>query len=223
MSDIREASVEPANDRLPGGVLLQLAPFLVLAAAGVWLAAIWDQLPAQMPVHWNWRGDADRIVTRTPLNGALPLMLGGSLCLMMMGMQLGIRHGAPRATMRTSTLKVLLAGEFFVAFVCCGVLASMVTGGRLLAPVLAGCFAGVAAMLGVTWMLVRNVPRAAQRNPAAWHAGFIYIDRNDPAIFVPKRLGVGYTFNFGNPLALVLTAATFAIPLLAVLLALTAR
>ena len=32
MSDIREASVEPGSDRLPGGVLLQLAPFLVPVA-----------------------------------------------------------------------------------------------------------------------------------------------------------------------------------------------
>jgi len=223
MSDIREASVEPGSDRLPGGLLMQIGPFLVLALGGVWLAANWDQLPARLPVHWNWRGEVDHTVARTIPGAALPLLIGASLSLMMLGMQIGIRHGAPRAPIRGSMLKLLLAGEYFVAFICCGLLASTVTAGRLLAPVLAGCFAGVAAMLLVTWLLVRNQPRAALRNPAAWHAGFIYVDRADPAIFVPKRLGVGYTFNFGHPLALVMTFAFLAIPLLAVLFALTVR
>ena len=31
-----------------------------------------------------------------------------------------------------------------------------------------------------------------------WLAGAIYINRNDPALFVEKRFGVGWTINFGN-------------------------
>src|SRR5438093_499576 len=80
-------------------------------------------------VHWNWRGEIDHTVARSVPGAALPLLLGASVCLMMLGMQIGIRHGAPRAPTRASMLKVLLAGEFFVAFICCGILASTVTGG----------------------------------------------------------------------------------------------
>jgi uncharacterized membrane protein len=31
-----------------------------------------------------------------------------------------------------------------------------------------------------------------------WVGGLIYVNRDDPAIFVPKRLGLGWTLNFGN-------------------------
>jgi len=32
----------------------------------------------------------------------------------------------------------------------------------------------------------------------AWTAGVFYSNPDDPALFVPKRFGVGYTLNFGN-------------------------
>lgn len=31
-----------------------------------------------------------------------------------------------------------------------------------------------------------------------WKWGIIYVNRDDPQIFVPKRYGIGYTLNFGN-------------------------
>jgi uncharacterized membrane protein len=34
-----------------------------------------------------------------------------------------------------------------------------------------------------------------------WRAGLIYLNRDDPAIMVGNRFGVGWTFNFGNPTA----------------------
>ena len=32
----------------------------------------------------------------------------------------------------------------------------------------------------------------------AWR-GIFYFHPNDPALLVPKRFGIGYTLNFGNP------------------------
>jgi hypothetical protein len=55
MSDVREASVETGNDRLPGGALVQTGPFLILAIGALWLRSRWDELPARLPIHWNWR------------------------------------------------------------------------------------------------------------------------------------------------------------------------
>lgn len=223
MSDIREASLEPGAERLPGGVIGQAAPFCILAAGALWLASRWDQLPARLPVHWNWRGEVDHVVDRSVIGAGLPLILGVAVCALMLGLQLGIVHGAPRAAMRASIVKLVLGGEYFIAMLCCAVLAPMVTGGRLLAPVLVASFAGVVVLLVTTWLLARHAPRPPVRNPGSWHAGFIYVNREDPALLVPKRLGVGYTFNFGNPLAVAMMLATLALPLLALLLALTAR
>jgi uncharacterized membrane protein len=34
-----------------------------------------------------------------------------------------------------------------------------------------------------------------------WSAGFFYNNPDDPALFVPKRFGLGWTLNFGHPQA----------------------
>jgi uncharacterized membrane protein len=52
-----------------------------------------------------------------------------------------------------------------------------------------------------------------------WKLGLFYVNRDDPAVFIEKRFGVGYTLNFGHSgvwigLA-VLVAVTVAIALLA--------
>ena len=52
-------------------------------------------------------------------------------------------------------------------------------------------------------------PSGADRDDDAyWKAGLVYVNRDDPALWVPKRFGgVGWTVNFGRPVAWVLTAA----------------
>ncbi|GDY29576.1 DUF5808 domain-containing protein [Gandjariella thermophila] len=34
-----------------------------------------------------------------------------------------------------------------------------------------------------------------------WRGGMVYVNREDPAVLVPKRFGYGWTVNFGNPRA----------------------
>ncbi|HBM4220466.1 TPA: hypothetical protein LWK36_002952, partial [Listeria innocua] len=36
---------------------------------------------------------------------------------------------------------------------------------------------------------------------AFWKAGVIYFNRNDPALFVEKRFGIGWTINTARPVA----------------------
>jgi hypothetical protein len=63
---------------------------------------------------------------------------------------------------------------------------------------------------------------AAARGPAAatdrdddrfWKAGLIYLNRDDPAIMVGARFGVGWTFNVANPMAWLVIAGIVAAPL----------
>lgn len=223
-SDIREASIEPGPElRLPGGVAAQVGPFAVLAAAALWLRAHFDDLPARLPVHWNVHGQADRFVERRPLGASFPLLLGAALCLLTLGVQLAIRRSSPRGTMRGPTLRVLLAVEYFVALLNCGVLAATATNGRLLAPVLVFSVAAVVVLVVVTALAVRGVPREPVRNPNAWRAGVFYFDRHDPALLVPKRSGVGYTFNFAHPAAVLLTLLILLLPMAIALFALSVR
>jgi uncharacterized membrane protein len=45
-----------------------------------------------------------------------------------------------------------------------------------------------------------------------WKAGLIYLNRDDPAIMVAARFGVGWTFNVANPMAWLVIAGIVAVP-----------
>jgi uncharacterized membrane protein len=44
-----------------------------------------------------------------------------------------------------------------------------------------------------------------------WKLGLFYVNRDDPALFVEKRFGIGYTLNFGHPAAWVFLAVLVAV------------
>jgi uncharacterized membrane protein len=68
------------------------------------------------------------------------------------------------------------------------------------------------ALLIVLFLLVPILAHRADRTPdRCWKKDDIYyVNRADPALFVEKRVGIGYTLNFGNPWSwVVLTFITF--------------
>ena len=212
----------PDPEWLPG-LPLQAAPFAILGGAALWLARHFYELPERLPIHWNWRGEADGFVERRGISVALPLLIGLAVCLLLAGFQAGLRRSAPGGAMRAATLKVLVAGQYFAALTCCGVLAASVTSGRLLKPVLWFAFAAVVGLVVLASRIGRGIQGEPERNPSAWRAGMFYVDRNDPALFVPKRTGFGYTLNFGRPAAIVLIVSTLVVPLVVALTALLLR
>lgn len=51
----------------------------------------------------------------------------------------------------------------------------------------------------------------------SWKGGIFYVNRDDPALFVPKRYGIGWTLNFGNGwswVVMVLILAAAALPII---------
>jgi len=59
-----------------------------------------------------------------------------------------------------------------------------------------------------------ELPTGDRTPDQCWKAGVIYINRNDPAVLVEKRFGVGYTLNFGHPISWVLLGSLVLIPAL---------
>ena len=51
----------------------------------------------------------------------------------------------------------------------------------------------------------RPTPEAVETEVVArdddrfWRGGLLYVNGDDPAVLVPKRFGIGWTVNFGNP------------------------
>jgi uncharacterized membrane protein len=65
----------------------------------------------------------------------------------------------------------------------------------------------------------QRTPRYVQRDDDRyWLAGMFYLNRDDPSLFVEKRFGIGWTFNLGHPLSIVVLALAITI-LSAVLMA----
>jgi uncharacterized membrane protein len=64
-SMIREAVLAPRAAHLPGGWLLQLGPFAILAGTAIYLQLHWDQIPDRFPVHWGIDGRPNGWSVRT--------------------------------------------------------------------------------------------------------------------------------------------------------------
>jgi uncharacterized membrane protein len=47
-----------------------------------------------------------------------------------------------------------------------------------------------------------------------WKYGLFYYNPDDPAIFIEKKIGIGWTLNFGHPISFVLLIAVLAIPVI---------
>jgi uncharacterized membrane protein len=87
---------------------------------------------------------------------------------------------------------------------------------------------GLAVVVFLTLMMVRLGQGGSRRAPlptgeapvgdrtpdSAWVLGMLYVNHDDPALFVEKRFGIGYTLNFGHPLAWVLLGLLVGIPVL---------
>lgn len=51
-----------------------------------------------------------------------------------------------------------------------------------------------------------------------WKLGLIYYNPADPALFIEKRFGIGYTMNMARPVVWVMLTALLVLPLLLILL-----
>jgi uncharacterized membrane protein len=90
------------------------------------------------------------------------------------------------------------------------------------APVALGTLALVVMMARMGQAGARLAPAARSAGPHQdagrdddrfWKGGLIYVNRDDPAVLVGKRFGIGWTFNFGNPRAWLIFAAIILAPI----------
>lgn len=58
----------------------------------------------------------------------------------------------------------------------------------------------------ISLLLVVLAPKRERPPDEEWKGGVFYSNPRDRALLVPKRFGIGYTLNFGNPWAWALLA-----------------
>ena len=191
----------PPHPHLDGGHLprwlaLAALPYAVLLAVAAYLRAHWDEIPARFPVHWGVNGEPNGWSEKTVRGVYGPLVFGAGLCFLMLMLALGTWYGSRPSRMRKPMLAILISATYVMtyAFTMVSLLPLYRVGpAALMVPILAYVIAVVA------WSFRLNAENEGEETPdECWTGGGIYYNPSDPAIFVQKRIGVGYTINFGN-------------------------
>jgi len=238
---VREAALVPREAHLPGGWLLQFPPFALLAGTAIWLRLHWGRIPEIFPIHWGVNGQPNNWATRSFSGVYGPLLIAAGLCALMgflayallvwsRPIQVGGAAGAGERRFRLVVVSILVATEYFLALVFMWVgltpLSHKQAGPPGLIPVLVFTLAFAVAIVVIMMRLgqggTRLVGAAGSGSKAVapvgdrtpdkyWKLGLFYINRNDPALFVEKRFGIGFTLNFGHPGAWVFLAVLVAV------------
>lgn len=192
-----EAELSDAPDRLPGYWWLAFVPLLVFGAAALYLHSNWDQIPERFPIHWGADGQPNRWAERGFKGVFGPLLFGsilsGWFTLMLFASWFGSRRSHLRSVMFGGMMAIHLILSFVFALVGLNVLLRL--------PVWVMVTAPIAVMLPVILMVKKMNAGGEPMDPTpneCWKAGIFYYNPADAALFVEKREGFGYTFNFAN-------------------------
>ena len=197
-----EVDLSAPVEKFPGGMLAMFLPIVLLSVLALWADRHFDQLPPRIPTHWGLHG-ANRWVMRTHGGVAGYLGVCALISLFFSLFAWGIFQWSRRASVggpasaaerrfRRRNAQLLLFAAWFVPAQAWLMLAQPTRAGW--APV-----AAVTAIAIYLVVLVRYHQGAGDQAPdSCWKLGMIYYNPADPSMFIPKRFGVGYTFNFGN-------------------------
>jgi len=210
-SPIREALLTDAGDRIASRLLWFVPPLGILAAAALYLRANWDRIPERFAIHWDINGHANGWAHRSAGGVYAPLILAAFIILFLLAIAVVTHYGARRGTQQSATFAILTGVAYLMALVfsIAGLSPFWVPSPWVLFGLL-GVF-----LCGVVILVIRAYSRpepegvtAEQTPEECWHAGDFYYNPNDPALFVEKRIGIGYTINFANHLSWVVLGAT---------------
>jgi uncharacterized membrane protein len=214
-------------------LILQLGPFAILLVTAGYLQARWDQIPDRFPDHWGIGGVPNGWSTRTPEGVYGPLLFGAALVIGIALLAYAISHSAQRVPSTGGEPSkgdfahrialVLLAVEFFIAAALSMVALLPFTGNPGVAPIVILGAVIIASAIFLSRSLSRGrVPvQHSSADDACWKLGMFYFNPDDPALFVEKRVGIGYTVNFAHASAWIIAALTLLVPLGGIFLALS--
>jgi uncharacterized membrane protein len=204
---------------------LQLGPFAILLVTAGYLWVRWDQIPDRFPVHWGIDGMPNGWSTRTAEGVYGPLLFGAALVIGIAVLSYAISHSAQRVPAAGEApdkgefahriALFLLGVEFFVAAVLSMVALLPFTGNPGVVPIVILGLAILAAAIFLSRWLSRG--RASSQHISAdgarWKLGLFYFNPDDPALFVEKRIGIGYTINFAHASGWIIMALMLVVPL----------
>jgi uncharacterized membrane protein len=196
---VRETTVGPPEP-LPWFAWLGILPLLLLAGAGMYLHSHWDQIPARYPVHFGFDGTPNRWSDRTVRGVYGPLFIGSGFTVWLFGLALAGWYGSRRSEpMRKPMVVVMLTVELMIALLF-GALPLKLAGGIAI-PTPAMVLGPLMLLIPAMAYAVRESNRPRDPDPTpneCWKGGVIYYNRDDAALFVQRRDGIGFTVNMAN-------------------------
>lgn len=205
----QQTPVDTAGDGDPPVSLRPALPWLALTL-GVGVAAVvvclarFAELPDPYPVHFGLAGDPDRFDDRSHANVLMPVVVGQLSALSVFACLLLVRgQGHRRLVAPLAALACVIGGGISLVSIAQYLSADAVAPPWSFWALLAGI------VVTTVWVVVAavRVGRASQDDHEGWRlGGLVYVDPDDPEVFVSKRVGVGVTLNLGRPLGWVVLA-----------------
>jgi len=241
-STVRQAVLEPRHTQPAGGWLAQAGPFAILIAVAIYLQFRWNDIPARFPVHWGIDGQPNGWSTRTPMGVYAALITSLVVVAGMAVAAYGIRNLSRNVDSTTIGSVAhdfahrmgifLLIMEYFLAMTFSLVALLPLTGspGAMSVAVMAFLMLPVLLMLipwlnkgrahdlGGSLVTLGAAPVGDGTLDEHWKMGIFYFNRDDAALFVEKRFGIGYTLNFAHPSAWICMIVVLLLPVAALLL-----
>ncbi|GAB3390523.1 hypothetical protein GCM10027568_14710 [Humibacter soli] len=243
-------TAEPVRTPIPVGWFA--VSMLLLGLVTVIGAAVYPTLPASIPVHWGATGVADRYEPKSvwAVFGQLiiiAIVVVGLFAVSFVGRIVSIRaipsasaeQNAARERGIRSVMSSLLGWMMFAITLglCWLTLVSwFLPSDRVLITL--GVVVLLVMLFGGIVVFIVRWRRAAGRGAAItggdtgadapdddrfWKAGILYVNRDDPAIMVPRRFGAGWTMNLGHPAGIAIGVVLLLIIVGALIFAFTAR
>jgi len=207
---------------------------VVLAIATAVDVAIYPGLPSSIPVHFDISGHADRFAAKSVWSVFGLLIIGAAVVVLLAALSVvAARYSAriqtddtaEQSALRTQVQRTILTTLLSrVSFVIALGLSAIELIQRL-APgtswAIGGCAIGMVVVLmavvisavvrGRAQLQPANVRDPRSPRPDAvddddhWKGGLLYVNRDDPALIVPRRFGLGWTMNLGRPAGVAIT------------------
>jgi uncharacterized membrane protein len=245
-SRMREVAVKRRPTRPVGGWLGQSGPFVILGLAAFCFWWRWDAIPGRFPIHWDLHGRPNGWAIKSWRSVFGSVLIGTLVCLffslLFNSFMRGARHihsSGPDAEKESRFLRMMMLWVLGLEYS----MAAMFGFSPILPPRLMTIFVFGGLLIGVAiavvafrsgqggWRLQgqtrastpgKQAPAGDRTPDECWKWGLFYYNPADPAVWVEKRFGIGWTFNFGHPRAWFILGAillfTAAVPVISILL-----
>jgi uncharacterized membrane protein len=213
---------------------------LIVAVCIVCAAVSWDSIPSTLVTHYGADGIADGFSDKSfgsvfSLNfiqlSVLALFIFVNLSIRMS--KQGLDPNNPEQSMGKQIkfrkiMSVFLWGMSLIIVAFMGVIQGSILYEWSSKPIIAAAIVLPILLLALTLGLSVYLSRkkldqqsdATMQDDNYWKMGVFYVNPEDPALFVSKRTGIGWTPNFGHPMSWIIFIGIIAIP---IVISITAR